>query len=90
VLMRFPNIFLWTMVYLFLAREAACKKGWNWYLQDLESKCTWVARRQCAKPNMFSPPPPEILSEYAKKRWHKMMILSLEGVWSGGNYFIII
>lgn len=29
--------------------------------------------------HVFSPPP-EILSEYAKKRWHKMMILSLEGV----------
>ena len=57
VLMRFSNIFLWTMVYFFLAREAACKKGWNWYMQDLESKCTWVARRGCAKPNMFSPPP---------------------------------
>jgi hypothetical protein len=67
VLMRFPNIFLWTMVYLFLAREAACKKGWNWYLQDLESKCTWVARRQCAKPNMFSPPPPRNSFRICKK-----------------------
>ena len=76
-------------VFLFGTWSSMQEGRWNWYLQDLESKCTRVARRRCPKPNMFSPPP-EILSEYAKKKWHKMMILSLEGVWCGGNHFIII
>ena len=78
--MRFSNIFLWTTVYNFLAREAACKKGDGTDIYKIWNRNAHGLREDGVQNQTCFSPPPEILSEYAKKKWHKMMILSLEGV----------